>query len=193
METRVPRAGLPGPTTSSETFLLRTRPSKPGETPTPGGGLDKDLLERGSRQGLGEASSLARDFPLAKGALSPRQSAHGLCALCRVTDAPKRGDGSAVFAILVYKAVNKAAPSEGGARLAFFGDKETVHRYAPRATSPWGTSRAPAALARCPGWTVPLFSFGDAAPLPWTASMGSTFMVDSTFIVHRTSSFVAMW
>ena len=32
--------------------------------------------------------------------------------------APAPGDGSAVIAILVYKAVNKAAPSKGVARVA---------------------------------------------------------------------------
>ena len=116
METRVPRAGLPGPTTSSEKFSLRTRLSKPGEAPTPGRGLDKDSLERGSCQGLGEASGLARVFLLPKPALSLRQGAHGLCALCRVPDAPKRDDASAVVA--VYKAVNKAAPSKGAAGIA---------------------------------------------------------------------------
>ena len=56
-------------------------------------------------------------FFLAKRALSPRQSAHGLCVLRRVTDAPKRDDDSVVVAILVYKAVNEAAPSKGVARI----------------------------------------------------------------------------
>ena len=55
---------------------------------------------------------------LAKCALSPRQGAHGLCVLRRVTGAPACGDDSAVVAILVYKAVNKAAPRKGGPRLA---------------------------------------------------------------------------
>ena len=76
------------------------------------------LLERVPSQRLGEASSLAGVSFLAKPALSPRQSAHGLCVLRRVTDAPKRDDDSVVVAILVYKAVNKAAPSKGGPRLA---------------------------------------------------------------------------
>ena len=53
-----------------------------------------------------------------------------------------------------------------------------------------GTRSTSAVPAHRPGWTVPLFSFGDAAPLPWTTSMDSTFMVDFTFMVHRASSFV---
>ena len=60
----------------------------------------------------------SRGLLLPRPALSPRQSAHGLCAPCGVSDAPKRDDASAPVAVLVYKAVNKAAPSKGTARLA---------------------------------------------------------------------------
>ena len=49
------------------------------------------------------------------------------------------------------------------------------------------------APAHRPAGRWPFFSFGDAAPLPWTASTSSTFMVDSTFIMHPAPSFVAMW
>ena len=38
-------------------------------------------------------------FFLAKGALSPRRSAHGLCVLRRVPDAPKRDDDSVVVVV----------------------------------------------------------------------------------------------
>ena len=58
------------------------------------------------------------DSFLAERAVSARQGAHGLCVLRRVTGARARGDASAVGAILVYKAVNKAAPSKGVARVA---------------------------------------------------------------------------
>ena len=57
-------------------------------------------------------------FRSAKRALSPRQGAHGLCVLRRATGAPAGGDASAVVAILMYKAVNKAAPSKGATRVA---------------------------------------------------------------------------
>ena len=125
VETRVPRAGLPRPTTQLQEISLRTRLSKPGEAPHAWRSLAKDfslgegpLLERAPSQRLGKASSLAGVFFLAEPALSPRQSAHGLCVPRRVTDAPKRDDDSVVVAILVYKAVNKAAPRKGGPRLA---------------------------------------------------------------------------
>ena len=39
-------------------------------------------------------------------------------ALPAVTGAPAHSDAGAVVAVLVYKAVNKAAPSKGGPRLA---------------------------------------------------------------------------
>ena len=67
-----------------------------------------------------------------------------------------------------------------------FGAKETVCRSAPRTTSPWGSLRAVAVLAHRPGWTV-AFPALVTLLVPWTASM------DSTFIVHPASSFVAMW
>ena len=112
VETRVPRAGLPGPTTSSEKISLRTRLSKPGEALMPGE-VSTRIPSRGDH-----AKGLARlrpreGFLLPKPALSPRQSAHGFCLYRRAADTPKRGDASAVVAILMYKAVNKAAPSKG--------------------------------------------------------------------------------
>ena len=55
---------------------------------------------------------------LAKHALSPRQGAHGLCVFRRGTGAAAPDDASTVVAILVYKAVNKAALSKGAARIA---------------------------------------------------------------------------
>ena len=69
---------------------------------------------------LGEASRLTGFLPASRGsfptkqALSPRQSAHGLCALRRATGALMRGEDSVAVATLVYKAVNKAAPSGDG-------------------------------------------------------------------------------
>ena len=70
VETRVPRAGLPGPSTSSENFSLRTSLSKPGEAPMPGEVSTEISLDGGSRQGLGKVSpGLAKTFP-SKPALS---------------------------------------------------------------------------------------------------------------------------
>ena len=79
-----------------------------------------------------QAERLGEDFLpreasfLSKLALPPRQSAHGLCILRRVTDAPKHDDDSVVVAIPVYKGVNKAAPSKADNEACHFGDKETV-------------------------------------------------------------------
>ena len=115
------------PARVQDTFLnisLRTRLSRPGEPregwTSPREGISdatcdsaKDQAER-----LGEASTIAGFSFLAKQALSPLQSAHGLCALRRVMGAPTRGDDSAAVATLVYKAVNKTAPSKGAARIA---------------------------------------------------------------------------
>ena len=75
-------------------------------------------LDRGSRQGLGEASpGLAKAFSLQASSvpltertwiLHPPQS-HGRAST---------GDASAVVAVSVYKAVNKVAPSEGAVGIA---------------------------------------------------------------------------
>ena len=101
-------------------------------------------------------------FPT-KPALSPRQSAHGLCVLRRVTDAPKCGDDSVVVAILVYKAVNKAAPSKGAPRLATL-----VLRGASAAADEDDVtvgSLQSSCSAGPPSWLDGGFSsFGDAAP-----------------------------
>ena len=124
VETRVPRAGLPGPITSSEIFAkdqalqawrgspCLARPRR-GFFPRQG-----TSLQEGAKPKAWRGLRPHGDFFLAKGALSPRQGAHGLCALCRVTGVPAHGDASAVVAILVYEAVNKAAPSKGVARVA---------------------------------------------------------------------------
>ena len=100
---------------------------------------------------------------LSKLALPPRQSAHGLCTLRRVTDAPKRDDDSVVIAILVYKAVNKAAPSKGGPRLA------TLVIRRPSDAADEGDVTVGHILSSCsagpPSWLDGGFSnFGDAAP-----------------------------
>ena len=97
---------------------LRTRLSKPGD-PRRGffprqGTSPREGTKPKARRGLQPRGvSFFR-----KPALSLRQSAHGLCVLRRVTGTPARGDASAVIDILVYKAVNKAASSKGGPRLA---------------------------------------------------------------------------
>ena len=105
---------------------------------------------------------------------------------------PTRDDDDAAVAVSMYKAVNKAAPSTAYNEYCLFGDKGTVCSYTPRTTSPCVTShlrkRQPTVRL-----AVAFFSFGDAAPLPWTASTSFTSMVDSTFIVHPAPSFVAMW
>ena len=77
---------------------------------------------------------------LTKPSLPPRQSAHGLCVVCRVTRAPARDDDDAAVAVSMYKAVNKAVPSKADNEYCLFGDKGTVCSYAPRTTSPWVTS-----------------------------------------------------
>ena len=85
----------------------------------------------------------------------------------------------------LYKAVNKAAPSKGGPRLATL----VIRRPSDAADEgdvTMGHSKAPAAPAHRPGWAVD-FSALVTPLLPWTAPM------DSTFIVHPASSFVAMW
>ena len=169
VETRVPRAGLPRPTNTLQKISLRTRLSKPGK-PRRGFSLDeRPLLERASRM-LPRTKPKGSTRPpaswgsfLAKPALPPRQSAHGLCVLRRVTGAATRGDDSAAVAILMYKAVNKAAPSKGAARIAALvirrpsaaplqGRRHRGAHHEPQ-------QRQPTVLAG--RW---LFSFGDAAP-----------------------------
>ena len=103
----------------------------------------------------------SRGFFLPKPALSLRQSAHGLYAPCRVSDAPKRDDDSTVVAILVYKAVNKAAPCRGGPRRATLVIRGPSDAADVGAVTK-GLSKAPAALPP-PSWLGGgLFSFGDA-------------------------------
>ena len=90
---------------------------------------------------------------LSKLALPPWQSAHGLCTLRRVTTALARGDSSATVVVLMYKGVNKAAPSKGAPRIATLVIREpsaaTLQRRRHRGTHP-----ASAAPAHRPVWTV---------------------------------------
>ena len=147
-----------------------------------------------SRQGFpsrgDHAKGLARP-PASRGIFPPQASsvpaAERTWALRhrRVPDMPKRDDASAVVAISVYKAVNKAAPSKGGSRLATLVIRRPSDP-ADKGDVTTGHSKAPAMPAHRPGWTV-AFSALVTPLLPWTVSM------DITFIVHPASSFVAMW
>ena len=99
----------------------RTRLSKPGE-PREGFLFARDLPSRGhlrcsariKPKGSARPPASSRFIPASRGsfpskqALSSRQSAHGLCALRRVTGAPELHDDSAAVAILVYKADRKS-------------------------------------------------------------------------------------
>ena len=69
--------------------------------------------------------------------------------------------------------------------------KETFPRYAPRATSWWGTPRAPAAPPAMPAcrW---LFSFGGVTPCVDRVHKFPLYGAPC-FMVHRSSSFVALW
>ena len=129
---------------------LRTRLSKPGEPREGFFPREGPLLERASRmlpsisprikpKGSARPPALRGSFP-SKQALSPRQSAHGLCALRRVTGAPTRGDDSAAVAVLMYKAVKRGCTKQRSYKNCHFGDKGTVCCYTPRTTSPWGAS-----------------------------------------------------
>ena len=77
--------------------------------------------------------------------MSPRQSAHGLCARRRVTRVTARGDARAAVSSFVLKMVNKAATSKADYKNCHFRAKGTVVRYAPRPTSPWGMTQSSAA------------------------------------------------
>ena len=98
---------------------------KPGEALHAWRGLAKGfslgegpLLERAPSQRLGEASSLA-GVPSSPSVLCLLDRAHmGSVSFRRVTGAATQDDASAVVVVLVYKAVNKAAPSKGVARVA---------------------------------------------------------------------------
>ena len=79
--TRVPRAGLPGPTTSSEIFSLRTSLSKPGGAPVLG-----EISPRVPSTG-DHAKGLARPRQASRGLFSPSQ-------LC-VSDGAHMGSASA--------------------------------------------------------------------------------------------------
>ena len=127
------------PARAHDTFQkisLRTRLSKPGEPReghlllAEGFSSVRDHLSSRGHLGChlqillrtkpkGSAMPLAsRSSFLSKPDLPPRQSAHGLCTLRRVTTVPARGDGSAAVAVLMYKGVNKTAPSKGAPRIA---------------------------------------------------------------------------
>ena len=111
---------------------------------------------------------------------------------------PPQGDDSVVVAVSMYKAVNKATPSKGAAGVSSLVIRRQPAATLQGATSPWRAPRALAEPARHPGWSVPLFSFGDAAlchgprlgfPILWC----TTLYCAPHFIVHRASSFVTMW
>ena len=163
-------------------FLLRTWLSKPGESLRACRGLDKDfslgeesLLERASRQRSGEASSLTKgSFPPQASSVSATERTWDL----RFPQSHGRAstlDASAVVTILVYKAVNKAAPSKGGPRLATLVIRGPSDA-ADEGDVTKGHSKAPAASPHRPGWTV-AFSALVTPPLPWTASRVLYFMV----------------
>ena len=122
-----------------------------------------------------------------KPSLPPRQSAHGPCAMCRVTRALARDDDDAAVAVSMYKGVNKAAPSKADNEYCHFGDKGTACSYAPRAMSPWDPFHLrSASLPPVGRWPFPALV---TPSLPWTVSMAFTSLVDFTFMVHRASSF----
>ena len=97
------------------------------------------ILLRAKLKGLARLFA-SRSASLVKPSLPSRQSAHGLCAMCRVTRAPTRDDDDTAVAVSMYKVVNKVEPSKADNEYCLFGDKGTVCSYAPRATSPWVTS-----------------------------------------------------
>ena len=99
-------------------FVGLERLSKPGDSRQGKTLGEGPLLERASSQKARRGLQPRRVSFFGKPALSPRQSAHGLCVLRRVMGAPARGDDSVVVASLMYKAVNKTAPSKGATRLA---------------------------------------------------------------------------
>ena len=107
-------------------------------------------LDRGSRQGLGEAApSLAKAFH----SRGYSASLTGRTWPLHPPQSPRRaatGDAKAVVAIFVYKAVNKAASRKADNEACHFGDKGTVCSYAPRATSPWDPSHV--CSASPPSW-----------------------------------------
>ena len=137
---------------------LRTRLSKPGK-PREGFSSARDLTKpKGSARTFASRGSFST-----KPALPPRQSAHGLCARCRVTRASARSDDNAAVAVPVYKAVNKAAPSKADNETCHSGDKGTVCSYAPRATSPWDTPHLSGASPPS-GWPVAFPAFVTLPP-----------------------------
>ena len=71
----------------------------------------------------------SRDPLVRPKALSPRQSAHGLCAHRRVTRVTARGDARAAVASFVLKVVNKAATSQADYKNCHIRAKGTVVRY----------------------------------------------------------------
>ena len=121
------------------------------------------IPSRGNRsKGLARAPASSRAFPLQASSVSTTERTWAQ-PYGRVTDTPKRGDASAVVAVSVYKAVNKAAPSKGGPRIATF----VIRRPSGSANEgdvTVGHAKAPVAPVPRPGWTVAFSSFGDAAP-----------------------------
>jgi hypothetical protein len=106
-----------------------------------------------------------------KTTLSPRQSAHGLCARRRVARASARSDARAAVASFVLKVVNKAATSKADYKDFHFCAKGTVVRYVPsqrhRGARRRALQRRLIVLGR---W---LCRHEGQALLPWTKSMDS--------------------
>ena len=164
-------------------FSLRTRL---GEALMPGEVSTGISLDRGSRQGLGEASpGLAKVSSLQASSVSLTARTWALRPL-QSTGRASRSDASAVVAISVYKAVNKAAPSKGAAGVAI-----SVLRRQP-ATTPHGRrhrgahheplSRQPTVLAG--RWPFPAL----VTPSPAMDQVHGLYL-----FVHPASFFVAMW
>ena len=123
-------------------FLLRTRLSKPGES-REDFPREEPLLERapqGCHPGFCQGPSGASRGPQASRGFLPREATSAPAAECTWDDVRD------TVAILVHKAVNKAAPSQGGLRPRHFRDKENactvgvVETRVPRAGPPGPTT-----------------------------------------------------
>ena len=156
------------------TVLLRTRLSKPGER---------------ARRGF-QPRELGEDFGLA--GFLPREASSVSATERTWALRPPQSDGSAVVAVSMYKAVNKATPSKGAAGISTLVIRRPSATTLQGATSPWGAPRAPAAPARHPGWSVPFPAL--VTPLPaMDRAHGLLLYGAPRFMVHRASPFVAMW
>ena len=102
--------------------------------------------------------------------------------------APKRDDDSVVVAILVYKAVNKAAPSQGAARITTLVLRRPS--AAPlRGRRHRGAHHEPPQRQRAILDGRRLFSFGDVAPChgprPWTPTLSYTLLYRAPGLLLR--------